>query len=301
MAFVSYRGRPICLKGQNSLPDAQDGFKMNFLTRNLILGVIAALTAGLAGCNSSPNASLTALAVPGPHKRGAAPRVEAAPHVELSAPLDGVEPKFSAIYNEMKDGAHMVPAVKLSQINSAFLRRNVAYATNEAAGSIIVDPNNHYLYYVEGGGRATRYGVGVGREGFVWVGDATIKNKQEWPDWYPPKEMIERRPDLQGKMSKLQSGEGMHGGPGNPLGARAMYLWQGDKDTLFRIHGTNEPWSIGHSESSGCIRMINQDAIDLYSKVQPGARVVVLGSRGAQPVEALSQRPDEKKKKVAAR
>jgi len=259
--------------------------------QKLIFAALAA--AGLAGCNSTQSAVNSVVAVAAPPAT-----LESALKPEPVAPLssvaslggDVVEPKYSAIYGAVQDGEHTVPAVKLSGIGPQFLRKNVAYATKEAPGSVVVDPASHYLYYVEGNGRATRYGVGVGREGFVWVGDATIKNKQEWPDWYPPKEMIERRPDLKGKMSKLQSGEGMHGGPSNPLGARAMYLWQGDKDTLFRIHGTNEPWSIGHSESSGCIRMINQDAIDLYSKVQPGARVVVLGSRGAQPVEKLAQR-----------
>ncbi|MCX7899809.1 MAG: L,D-transpeptidase [Methylocystis sp.] len=306
------------------------------------LSLTAALFAAtsLAGCNSSPN-SFSASVPAGQTARAAAlkkvaaaqpaapvatpaadrfdfgglfappenaappaPAVAAAP--EAAGPRAANEPKldqsFSAIYGEQKDGAFTVPAVKAAHLNPAFVRKKVAYETSEPAGSIVIDPAAHYLYYIEGGGMATRYGVGVGREGFVWSGSATIKNKQEWPDWYPPKEMIERRPDLQGKMSKLQSGEGMHGGPNNPLGARAMYLWQGDKDTLFRIHGTNEPWSIGHSESSGCVRMINQDVIDLYNKVQPGAKVVVLGSRGARPVEALLQRPDEKgKKKVAAR
>ena len=125
-------------------------------------------------------------------------------------------------------------------------------------------------------GRAIRYGVGVGKQGFGWSGDATINSKQEWPDWYPPKEMIARQPDLRGKLVELQSGLGVPGGPRNPLGARAMYLWQGNKDTLYRIHGTNEPWTIGHSVSSGCIRMINQDVIDLYARVPVGTKVKVL-------------------------
>jgi lipoprotein-anchoring transpeptidase ErfK/SrfK len=179
-----------------------------------------------------------------------------------------------------------VPAIKLAQIDSAFLRKNVSYDTKEAPGTIVVDPANHYLYHVEDGGRATRYGVGVGREGFVWAGDATIKSKQEWPDWYPPKEMIERKPELKKVLTELQSGIGMHGGPGNPLGARAMYLWQGNQDTYFRIHGTVEPWTIGQSVSSGCIRMINQDVMDLYQKTTVGTRVVVLGSAGAAKVAA---------------
>jgi lipoprotein-anchoring transpeptidase ErfK/SrfK len=121
-----------------------------------------------------------------------------------------------------------------------------------------------------------RYGVGVGREGFGWSGVATIKSKQEWPDWYPPKEMIERQPGLKKTLAQLQSGIGMPGGLHNPLGARAMYLWQDNKDTLFRIHGTLEPHSIGKSVSSGCIRMINQDVVDLYSRTAVGTKVVVI-------------------------
>ena len=123
------------------------------------------------------------------------------------------------------------------------------------------------------------YGVGVGNEGFAWWGKAVVHDKQEWPDWYPPKEMIQRRPDLRGQLTELQSGIGVPGGPSNPLGARAMYLWQGNKDTLYRIHGTNEPWTVGTSVSSGCIRMINQDAIDLYARTPAGTNVVVLTSR----------------------
>ena len=126
------------------------------------------------------------------------------------------------------------------------------------------------------GGRARRYGVGVGKEGFGWSGVADVRSKQEWPDWYPPAEMIKRRPDIKKQLSKLQSGIGMKGGLDNPVGARALYLWQGNKDTLFRIHGTVEPDTIGTSVSSGCIRMINQDAVDLYARVPVGTRVVVL-------------------------
>ena len=108
---------------------------------------------------------------------------------------------------------------------------------------------------------------------------AVIHDKQEWPDWYPPKEMIQRQPELARQMSELRGGLGMPGGPRNPLGARAIYLWQGNKDTLFRIHGTVEPWTIGKSVSSGCIRMINQDVIDLYQRTPVGSRVVVLSAR----------------------
>jgi lipoprotein-anchoring transpeptidase ErfK/SrfK len=119
-------------------------------------------------------------------------------------------------------------------------------------------------------------GVGVGGEGFGWSGVAMVHTKQEWPDWRPPAEMLERKPELIEHMTQLQSGIGMPGGPDNPLGARALYLWQGNKDTLYRIHGTNEPWTIGHSVSAGCIRMTNEDVADLYDRIPVGTRVIVL-------------------------
>jgi lipoprotein-anchoring transpeptidase ErfK/SrfK len=138
------------------------------------------------------------------------------------------------------------------QVDPAFARTVVTYAPPVSPGTIIVDPGSHFLYLVQGDGQATRYGVGVGGEGFGWSGSATIHSKQEWPDWYPPVEMLERKPELREHMTQLQSGLGMRGGPENPLGARALYLWQGNKDTLYRIHGTNEPWTIGQNVSSGC-------------------------------------------------
>jgi lipoprotein-anchoring transpeptidase ErfK/SrfK len=169
--------------------------------------------------------------------------------------------------------------VDLSQIPPQFLRRTVAYPTNEPPGTIVIDPASHFLYLVQEGGQAIRYGVGVGRQGFGWSGIANVHVKREWPDWYPPKEMIQRQPELRQQLAELQSGIGMPGGQRNPLGARALYLWQGNKDTLYRIHGTVEPWTIGSSVSSGCIRMINQDVIDLYQRTPINAKVVVLGRR----------------------
>ncbi|HWT31796.1 MAG TPA: L,D-transpeptidase, partial [Propylenella sp.] len=189
---------------------------------------------------------------------------------------------YALMYAAVPNEPFPVPAVDLTRIDPAFLRANVFYPTDQAPGTIIVDPHARYLYFVEDGGRATRYGVGVGRQGFSWSGVATINSKQAWPDWYPPKEMFERQPELLERMSQLQSGLGVPGGPSNPLGARALYLWQNGKDTLYRIHGTIEPWTIGTSVSSGCIRMINQDAIHLYDRVAIGTEVVVLGS--ASPV-----------------
>ena len=144
-----------------------------------------------------------------------------------------------------------------------FRRQVVGYATREAAGTIIIDTPNTYLYYVLGGGRAIRYGIGVGREGFTWSGVQSISKKAEWPDWTPPAEMLARQPYLPRFMA---------GGPGNPLGARAMYLG----GTIYRIHGTNQPHTIGGRVSSGCIRMLNEDVIDLYQRVNLGSKVVVL-------------------------
>ena len=144
------------------------------------------------------------------------------------------------------------------------LRRAVMpFATAEAAGTIIIDTGNTALYYVLGQGRAIRYGVGVGREGFTWSGVQTISRKAEWPDWHPPAEMIARQPYLPRFMA---------GGPGNPLGARAMYLGSSE----YRIHGTNDPSTIGKFVSSGCIRLTNEDITDLFSRVDIGTKVVVL-------------------------
>lgn len=139
--------------------------------------------------------------------------------------------------------------------------------TRERPGTIVIDTSSRHLYLVQSDGSAIQYGIGVGRQGFEWKGIARVGRKSEWPRWIPPKEMLQRRPDLP---------EEMDGGLENPLGARALYLFKGDKDTLFRIHGTNEPDTIGQAVSSGCIRMMNADVIDLYQRVSVGTRVVVL-------------------------
>ena len=124
------------------------------------------------------------------------------------------------------------------QADPAFARKVVTYPAHVSAGTIVIDPGSHFLYLIQDGGQAIRYGVGVGGEGFGWSGSATVHNKQEWPDWYPPAEMLQRKPELRQHMTQLQSGIGMRGGPENPIGARALYLWQGNKDTLYRIHGS---------------------------------------------------------------
>jgi len=187
--------------------------------------------------------------------------------------------RYAALYAPVGGERFPIAAATLSDINPDYLRRTVAYPTQEQPGTIVIDPKNRFLYLVQGDGQAIRYGVGVGRQGFGWSGSATVRSKQEWPDWYPPKEMIARQPEIRRQMSNLRGGLGMPGGPRNPLGSRAMYLWQGNRDTLYRIHGTIEPWTIGTSVSSGCIRMINQDVIDLYQRTPVGAKVVVLRAR----------------------
>lgn len=210
----------------------------------------------------------------------AEPRVQPEPQNEYrESAVPRGRSQFNALYAAVDTDRFPIPAVRLSDINPKYFRKAVDYASNEPPGTIVIDPQSHYLYLVEGGGRAVRYGIGVGRQGFGWSGIATIHDKQEWPDWYPPREMIQRQPDLMERITELQGGLGVPGGPGNPLGSRAMYLWQGNKDTLYRIHGTNEPWTIGRSVSSGCIRMIDQDVIDLYQRAPVGTRVVVLSPR----------------------
>jgi lipoprotein-anchoring transpeptidase ErfK/SrfK len=154
------------------------------------------------------------------------------------------------------------PSPEEDRVDPAFQIQAVYFRTTEAPGTIVVHTSERYLYLVQGNNRAIRYGIGVGREGFQWAGLQRISRKAEWPDWTPPPEMIERQPYL---------ARWMAGGPGNPLGARAMYLGA----TVYRIHGTNQPQTIGHAVSSGCFRLVNNDVIDLYERVPVGTKVIV--------------------------
>ena len=169
------------------------------------------------------------------------------------------------------------------KVKQRFRRKQISFKTHEPPGTIIVDPHVKYLYFILGNGRAMRYGIGVGRQGFEWSGEAVIRRKAKWPRWTPPKEMVERD-ELAAEWAN-----GMPGGPTNPLGARALYLFQGDVDTLYRIHGTFQPETIGKAVSSGCIRMINADVADLYERIQIGAKVVVI-SDSEQIAGGLSPR-----------
>jgi lipoprotein-anchoring transpeptidase ErfK/SrfK len=155
------------------------------------------------------------------------------------------------------------------KVGAPYRPRTVKFETAEAPGTIIIDSNKKFLYLILGGGKARRYGVGVGKDGFRWAGTATIKRKEKWPTWRPTKEQIERVPNYK------QWEDGYPGGPYNPLGARALYLFEGNRDTQYRIHGTTEPWSIGKRVSSGCLRMLNVDVVDLYDRVKIGTKVIV--------------------------
>jgi lipoprotein-anchoring transpeptidase ErfK/SrfK len=180
---------------------------------------------------------------------------------------------FSSGYGPVEDHGYPLPAIPINKVNERFHRQIVDYTTAEKPGTIIVNTPNRFLYFVLPGRKAVRYGIGVGKAGFAWEGRAYVAWKQEWPTWHPPKEMAERKPDVAQYVEK-----GMGPGLRNPLGARAMYLFNDEgKDTLFRIHGSPEWSSIGTAASSGCIRMINQDIIDLYARVRPGrnTRVIV--------------------------
>ena len=192
-----------------------------------------------------------------PEAIGGAPGVTGTLQQQAPVGADGKPIMLSALPPEEQ------PEAGPAQLPPNLRRQEVAFATKEPAGTIVVDTPNTYLYYVLGGGRAIRYGVRVGRDGFTWTGVQKISRKAEWPDWHPPTEMIERQPYLPRFMA---------GGPGNPLGARAMYLGS----TVYRIHGTNQPSTIGKFVSSGCIGMLNEDVSDLFERTKVGTRVVVM-------------------------
>ena len=212
---------------------------------------------------------------------GCATTVPAPPIQSLAAPLEPPMPTPSAdIYGEVTGEPFPIPAVKLTGLDPAYLRTTVRYPGTEEPARWYCDPPRRYLYLVQAGGSALRYGVGVsGREGFGWSGTATIHDKQEWPDWSSTQgddpaptgtpNGVERA------FKRARNSAAAHG---NPLGSSRDVFWQGNKDTLYRIHGTVEPWTIGKSVSSGCIRMINQDVIDLYRRAPVGTRVVVTPS-----------------------
>lgn len=206
----------------------------------------------------------------------------------------------ASMYGARVDEGYQLPAIPFDRLDPRYHRQVVADPTGEAPGTIVVDTSQHFLYLVQPGGRAIRYGVSLGKSGFEWTGSAVVQWKKRWPVWTPPPEMIRRRPDLE------QYRNGMPPGPQNPLGARALYLFRDGRDTMYRLHGTPEWNSIGKNASSGCVRFINQDIIDLFGRVNGVAQVHVrpnlsasgrmsaTSSRTAEPIDAGVPRDAER-------
>lgn len=184
-----------------------------------------------------------------------------------------VDPMYLEIYGAMPDEQYPIPAFNPAGVRPELLRQVVSYQTNERPGTIIVDPGARFLYLTRGDGQAMRYGVGVGRAGYDYQGEAYVGRKAQWPSWTPTATMVAENPEVNGPWVG-----GMPPGLQNPLGARALYLYQDGRDTLYRIHGTNDPSSIGRSVSSGCVRLFNQDIVDLYNRVTVGSKVIVLNT-----------------------
>ncbi len=235
--------------------------------RSLLLSVAALATLALTGCNTTQQRAQIAPA-------GALAQAYVAPPAAETMNWGGpIGPVELTAYESVEDGGFKLPTIPAQRIDAQFIRQRVVYnGEGFEPGTVVVDTTNHFLYVVEPQGTAMRYGIGVGKAGFSWSGEAEIKDKQHWPKWFPPVEMIARRPELKPYGNEV----GMNPGLQNPLGARALYLYQGNKDTLYRLHGTPEWWSIGKSVSSGCIRLMNQDIMDLYDRVPMNARVIVL-------------------------
>jgi len=182
-----------------------------------------------------------------------------------------VDPHYTAMYAAIEGEQFPIKAADLKRVDPQYYRREVAYPTRERPGTIVVDTRNRYLYLVQENGQALRYGIGVGKAGLEFEGVGRVQYKRQWPRWTPIQDMIAREPERYGPLAA-----GMEPGVLNPLGPRALYLFKDGRDTLYRIHGTTEDWTIGKAVSSGCIRLLNQDIIDLYRRVPDGTRVVVL-------------------------
>ncbi|MBX5048701.1 L,D-transpeptidase [Rhizobium lentis] len=187
--------------------------------------------------------------------------------------LPVANPVHAAMYGEQRDEDFTLPAIPISRVQPQFLRQEVDYQTTERPGTVVIDTKTRFLYLVEGNGKAMRYGVGLGREGYAWQGRGVIQWKQKWPRWTPPVEMVSRQPEV--RAFSAENG-GMNPGLQNPLGARAMYIFKDGQDTLYRIHGTPDWQSIGKATSSGCVRMLNQDVVDLYDRLPAKAEIVVM-------------------------
>ncbi len=232
-------------------------------------------------------AAATALAAAAVLTSGSASAQAPFPFFLLPPPMQLAPQSIEPVAPQAVEPAQPAPNDEAAELAPRLKRQIVNYAGHEAPGTVIVDTPHTFLYFVLGGGKAIRYGIGVGRKGFTWSGIQKVARKAEWPDWYPPPEMIKRQPYLPRVMV---------GGPGNPLGARAMYLGNSE----YRIHGTNDPATIGKHVSSGCIRLTNANAIDLYNRVKIGAKVIVLPQNGATTHQANAPVQNWKAKAQAA-
>ena len=182
-----------------------------------------------------------------------------------------VSPEYVNMYAALRDEPYPVPAVNLNKLRPSMVRREVDDPTGERPGTIVVETAERHLYLVLADGRALRYGIGVGRDGFRWSGRAVVGRKAQWPTWTPTSAMMDRQPETR------EFAGGMPPGINNPLGARALYIYRDGQDTFYRLHGTHEVWSIGQAVSSGCVRLLNQDVIDLYRRCPVGTPILVRG------------------------
>jgi lipoprotein-anchoring transpeptidase ErfK/SrfK len=182
----------------------------------------------------------------------------------------GTASDYAAMYGPIEDNGFLIPGIDFTRVDPRYFRQVVPDPTGQRANTITIDTASRFAYLSRGDGTAMRYGVGIGREGFAWAGDAKIQWKQKWPKWTPPGEMIDRQPELEPYREA-----GMQPGLANPLGARALYLFQNGQDSLYRLHGTPQYWTIGTAASSGCVRFMNHDIIDLYDRAPVGTEVVV--------------------------
>lgn len=227
--------------------------KNNTMTRRgFVTGSVGLMGLAAAGCTSVNRPAFTKL-----------PTAPAKP---------AIPQEYALAYGPKPNEQFPIPAVDLTKVPERFWRREVDYTSPHPVGTVIVDTSSYFLYHVMPNGRAMRYGVGLGRQGFTWSGRGIIQWKRAWPKWTPPAEMIGRQPELE-KYSAANGG--MQPGIDNPLGARALYIFQGGKDTLYRLHGSPEYWTIGKAVSSGCVRLMNQDVIHLYDRVKNGSTLIV--------------------------
>lgn len=227
------------------LPD--QAHEQGTLTRRaFVTGSVAASFGLLAACSARPKVPLSDSSAPSP---------------------------YELMYGPLPNERFPLPAVDLKKLDKKFVRQEVRYRTDEKVGTLVVDTRDYFLYLVQENGLAMRYGVGLGRAGFEWSGRAIVARKAIWPKWTPPTEMIGRQPELE---QWSAANGGMPPGPDNPLGARALYIFQDGRDTLYRVHGTAEVWSIGKAVSSGCVRLLNHDIIDLHRRVPNQTPIIVI-------------------------